>query len=150
MLTLYIGGTLDGLSVCNLLRDYLYGYAVSFLQLCTDDADLDISLTAQKGLVCLHIPFQYEGRIFFHQLVQALCHLLLILLLCRLNGNEVVRLREVDSRHGYCFRLEAQRIAGFGVLQLCQSHHIAGRNFRCVLLLLASYEEHGTQLLGFL
>ena len=40
MLTLNIGLTLDGLSVSDLLRNYIYAYAVSVFELSLDDSEL--------------------------------------------------------------------------------------------------------------
>ena len=67
MLTLNIGVTLDGLSVCDLLRYYVNGNAISVLELSLDDTELDVALSAEECLMCLCISLEYECRIFFHE-----------------------------------------------------------------------------------
>ena len=150
MLTLHLCSTLNCLSVSDLLWNHIHRYAISLLELCPDDADLNVSLAAQQGLVGFGISFQYERRVFLHELVEALSHFLFVLLVRSLHGDEVVRLWELDSRKLYCFALQAKGVAGLGVLKLCQREHVACRNLCRCLLMLAPNEEHGSQLLALL
>ena len=63
VLTLNVGVTLDGLSVSDLLRNYIYAYSVSVFELSLDDTELDVSLSSEESLVSLSISLEYECRI---------------------------------------------------------------------------------------
>ena len=64
VLALYVGLSLDGLAVCDLLRNYVYGYAVFILKLGKCDVDLGLALAAYQCLSGLNVSGEYEGRIF--------------------------------------------------------------------------------------
>ncbi len=50
VLALYVGLSLDGLAVCDLLRNYVYSYAVFILKLGKCDVDLGLALAAYQCL----------------------------------------------------------------------------------------------------
>ena len=150
MLTLNIGVALDGLSVSDLLRYYIYGYSVSVLQLSLDDSELDVSLSAEKSLMCLSISLEYECRILFHESCKTLSHLLVFILVCCFYSDEVAWAWECDSRDSYLLVLSAECVAGLGVLELSESNHVTCDYSVCHLLVLSSYEEYGTELFRLL
>ena len=150
VLALYVGVTLDGLSVCDLLRNYVYAYAVSVLELGLDDTQLDVSLTSEQSLVCLCVPLEYECRILFHESGETLSHLFVLVLVGSLYGYEVAWTWERDRIDPYLLALAAERVACLCVLELAESYEVAGCYAVCVLLGLASYEEYGAELLGLL
>ena len=65
VLALYVGLTLDGLTISDLLRNYVYSYAVFILKLSKCDVDLGLALSAYQSLSGLNVSGKNEGRIFF-------------------------------------------------------------------------------------
>ena len=110
----------------------------------------NISLAAEKSLMCLRISFEYECRIFFHESGETLCHLLVLILVCSLNCYEVAWVREYCRVYSYLLSFAAECIACLGVLELAESYEVSGSYTVCVLLVLTSYEEDGTEFLGLL
>ena len=98
VLALYVGLAFNGFSVSDLLGNGLDFNAELVLQFGSNDVQLDFTLAAQEGLSGFRISFKTEGRVFFHQLLQAGADLFVVALVLGFDGQEQSRLRELYAR----------------------------------------------------
>ena len=98
MLTLYIGGTLDGFSVRDLLRYHIDADTVFGFQFAERDVQLAFALTADQRLPCFFVSDQRQRRILFDQSRKACGKLVVRTLIRGFDRHEQGRLREALFR----------------------------------------------------
>ena len=138
VLALYIGLSLDCFAVSDLLRNYVYSYAVFILKLGKSDVDLSLALAAYQCLSGLNVSGKYEGRIFFGESCESGRKLVVCALVSSFDSHVKCRLREVDGFYFDFVVLFGKNVACLGELELSESYDVACNSLRAFTLSLTS------------